>query len=315
MVVMDQIHRLDEVDLRLVWPNEAQDFTPWLASNPEHLGELIGIDLELEGEEMPVGRYSADIVFRDASTGDRIVVENWLEPTDHDHLGKLITYASGLQATYGVLVAREFRPEHRSALAWLNSISKTGTGFFGIEVHAVQIADSPTAVKLDVVVEPDDWSREVSVAVELSEGMARYRDWWSEFLPAFHARYPGWSNATKPQAQGWMNFPARKSYIQYTLTWTSGSSPLGYALRVELYMDDGARFYPHLSKHRQEIDDAINGDLQWEELPDSKASRLALYLDPAEPSDRDHWPQYREWGLKTLGHMREVLQQYVDSTP
>ena len=153
---MVEVASLDEVPLRSVWRDEARDFTPWLAAHPDLLGRELQMDLELEGKEVAVGAFSADVVLRDTNTGQRVVVENLLETTDHDHVGKLITYAAALEARWAVLVAKEFRPEHRSALTWLNSISGEGSGFFGIEVHAVRIADSPTAVRLDVVVEPDD---------------------------------------------------------------------------------------------------------------------------------------------------------------
>lgn len=149
---MVEVASLEEVPLRSVWRDEARDFTPWLAANPDLLGKELQMDLELEG--------SADLVLRDTNTGQRVVVENLLETTDHDHLGKLITYAAALEARWAVLVAKQFRPEHRSALTWLNSISGEGSGFFGIEVHAVRIADSPTAVRLDIVVKPDDFSRQ-----------------------------------------------------------------------------------------------------------------------------------------------------------
>ena len=180
-----------------MWRDEARDFTPWLAAHPDNLGKALQMDLELEGAEVAVGPFSADVVLRDANTGQRVVVENLLETTDHDHLGKLITYAAALEAHWAVLVAKAFRPEHRSALTWLNSISGEGSGFFGIEVHAVRIGDSPAAVRLDVVVEPDDFSRRAragaKTAKTVSEAGARYTDWWAEFLPAFHEAHPGWS--------------------------------------------------------------------------------------------------------------------------
>ena len=137
---MVKVASLDEVPLRSVWGDEARDFTPWLADHPNLLGKELQMDLELEGKEVPVGTFSADLVFRETNTGQRIVVENLLEKTDHDHLGKLITYAAALEAHWAVLVAKQFRPEHRSALTWLNSISGEGSGFFGIEVQAVRIA-------------------------------------------------------------------------------------------------------------------------------------------------------------------------------
>ena len=172
---MVDVASLDEVPLREVWRDEARDFTPWLAAHPDYLGKALQMDLELEGAEVAVGPFSAEVVLRDANTGQRVVVENLLETTDHDHLGKLITYAAALEAHWAVLVAKAFRPEHRSALTWLNSISGEGSGFFGIEVHAVRIGDSPAAVRLDVVVEPDDFSRRARAGAKtVSEAGARY---------------------------------------------------------------------------------------------------------------------------------------------
>ena len=95
---------LDEVSLREVWRDEARDFTPWLAAHPDHLGKALQMDLELEGSEVAVGPFSADVALRDANTGHRVIVENLLETTDHDHLGKLITYAAVLEAPWAVLV-------------------------------------------------------------------------------------------------------------------------------------------------------------------------------------------------------------------
>ena len=101
------VERLTEVPLREVWPGEATDFTPWLSQNADLLSETLGMDLELEGSEVSVGPFFADVVLVDSTTGHRVVVENFLESTDHDHLGKLITYAAGLDAAYAVLVARQ----------------------------------------------------------------------------------------------------------------------------------------------------------------------------------------------------------------
>ena len=218
-LVMVEIASLDEVPLRAVWPDEARDFTPWLATHPDQLGKELQMDLELERPEFAVGPFSADVVLRDTNTGQRVVVENLLETTDHDHLGKLITYAAALEARWAVLVAKAFRPEHRSALTWLNSISGEGSGFFGIEVHAVRIGDSPAAVRLDVVVAPDDFARRARAeAKTVSEASSRYIDWWAEFLPEFHVAHPGWSNAQAPSSANWMNFPSGRSGVRYGLS-------------------------------------------------------------------------------------------------
>ena len=313
---MVDVASLDEVPLRDVWRDEARDFTPRLASHPELLGQKLQMDLELEGTELPVGPFAADVVLKDANTGQLVVVENLLETTDHDHLGKLITCAAGLSAHWAVLVAREFRPEHRSALNWLNSISGEGSGFFGIEVRAVRIGNSPAAVQLDLVVEPDDFSRRGRAGVKtVSETNARYMDWWAEFLPAFHEAHPGWSNAQTPPAANWMNFPSGKSGVRYGLSFAYPTGASNYSIRAEVYVDDRETTYPALKEQRSVIEKACDLALEWESLEDARASRVATYLDPADPADRENWPSYRSWAVETLGKLRQAFSIPIKNLP
>jgi hypothetical protein len=307
------VERLVEVPLREVWADEAAVFTPWLASHPEYLSDALGMNLELVGTEVSVGPFSADVVLVDAGSGGRVIVENYLEATDHDHLGKLLTYAAGLEGSYAVLVAKTFRPEHRTALKWLNDISISGTGFFGLEVHAVRIGASRPAIRLEIVVEPDDWqrrAREIATG-QMSESQARYVDWWSEFLPAVQAAQPGWTSASKPQPVNWINLPTGRSGVRYGVSFSWPTGATGYRLRVELYLDDGATWWPILTARKSEIDAAIGDDLVWEPLEDSKASRIAVYLDGVDPDNRDDWPAYRDWAIRRLEQFRAALQPMV----
>ena len=99
------IGTLEGVAVREVWPKEAGDFTPWLADNVQLVSDAMGMDLELDDQEVSVGDYSADLVLKEVSSGALVVVENMYGQTDHDHIGKLITYAAGLNASYVVLLA------------------------------------------------------------------------------------------------------------------------------------------------------------------------------------------------------------------
>jgi Domain of unknown function (DUF4268) len=307
------VERLVEVPLREVWADEASLFTPWLAAHPEYLSEALGMELDLVGTEVAVGPFSADIVLVDSGSGGRVIVENYLEATDHDHLGKLITYASGLEGSYAVLVAKTLRPEHRTALKWLNDISISGTGFFGLEVHAVRIGESLPALRLEVIVEPDDWQRQVrQIATgQLSESQARYIEWWSEFLAALQIAHPGWTSASKPQPISWINLPTGRSGVRYGVSFSWPGGPRSYRLRVELYMVDGAMWWPILEAHKSAIDDALGPDLVWEPLEDSKASRIAVYLDGVDPDDRGAWPAYRSWAIDKVAQFRAALQPIV----
>ena len=148
---MKRIH-----DLRSVWPHEANDFTKWLAqeANLAELGNNIGIDIDLEERESSVGSFNVDIYAVESGTGRRIIIENQLEDTNHDHLGKLITYASGKGAEVIVWIVKRARDEHRQAIEWLNRHTDSNIGFFLVEIELWQIDDSLLAPKFNVVEKP-----------------------------------------------------------------------------------------------------------------------------------------------------------------
>jgi len=143
-------------DLREMWKNEASDFTPWLEENIHHLDSAISLKLIDVKKEVPVGPYFADIVATDIETGKIVVIENQLEKTDHDHLGKAITYASNLRASRIIWIASEFTKEHRQALNWLNyHMKKAGVKFYGIQIELLQVNDGQQYVRFNVKVNPD----------------------------------------------------------------------------------------------------------------------------------------------------------------
>lgn len=157
---MINLGRLEEVrDIRSVWPDEAHDFTPWLAKqeNIEILSETIGIDLTVEATEVSVGDFRADIIAYETDTDRKVLIENQLEDTNHDHLGKLITYAAGTGATFIIWIVKHVRDEHRAAVEWLNNHTDDQIGFFLCEIKLFQIGESLRAPKFEVIEKPNDW--------------------------------------------------------------------------------------------------------------------------------------------------------------
>ena len=177
---MAEVTRLEPVDLRDVWPNEASDFTPWLADNLGALGEALGMDLELVRTEAPVGTFSVDILAKDVSENRDVVIENQLEPTNHDHLGKVLTYAAGYNADVMVWIVKDFRDEHRQALDWLNQRTGEETEFYGVVVRAVRIGDSRPAYVFDVVARPNEFrKRHVNLNTSNNDkDTDAYRQFW-----------------------------------------------------------------------------------------------------------------------------------------
>ncbi len=184
------IGRLSDVSPRDAWRHEAHEFTPWLAENLDQLGDALGLQLDAEGVEVAVGAFSADIIARDSL--DRLVlIENQLEPTNHTHLGQVLTYLSGLDAEIVIWIATEFREPHLSAINWLNEHTADQFAFFAVRLRVVRIGDSPPAPVFDVLARPNQWDREMQQVLkartsEASELTIARRDFWDHYLK----RYP-----------------------------------------------------------------------------------------------------------------------------
>ena len=312
-----EIGTLEQVSVRSVWPKEAGDFTPWLAENVELMSEALGMELELEGQEVSIGGYFADLVFQVRPSGALVVVENMYGSTDHDHLGKLITYAAGLKASYAVLLTETFRDEHRSALNWLNTVSTEDCGFFGLSLEVWRIGESIPAPRLRVDVQPDDWSKSVRAAKERedSESDALNREFWAGVQSGFRKDDADWAGLGRPSKEAWMKFKSRQGVdFNAAFCWPGG----GRRLRVEAYVDtrdadSTAELYSELESRRDEVDEAFGEALEWSPLENRRASRVSSYFPKPIPiGDRDLWPEASAWVVQTLGRLRAAIDPVLD---
>jgi hypothetical protein len=305
------IGKLREVELREVWPNEAQSFTPWLEAHPEELGEVLGIDNLSLQREKSVGAFSLDLFGTDLDSGQNIVVENQLEKSDHSHLGQLLTYAGGLESGLVVWIAKEIRQEHRAALEWLNSVTNNDTKFFGIEIKAVRIGDSAAAPWLDLVVQPNAWSKglkESSAGMYDSERSKAYAEFWQKLIDELSEQYPEFNGRTA-WGRTWFPTTIGTSGVSINLVFSSKG------LRVEYYLgsSDGeinlARFEALLSL-RTEIEGLVGEELEWESLEGKKACRISLYgqLD-GDVENRENWSTYSSWFARSFVKMKNAIDE------
>ena len=188
-MTIPELGNLEEVDLRQAWPHEARSFTPWLSENLENLSSVIGIPLELEGQEVAVEQFSADILARNPRDDSRVLIENQLEQSDHGHIGQIMTYLAGLDVNTVIWIAAGFREPHLSAIRWLNDHTIEPFAFFAIKLSIVRIADSPMAPVFEVVVKPNTWERQLqSIAKETqsSSGVGEVRKkFWTYYLEKY----------------------------------------------------------------------------------------------------------------------------------
>ena len=210
------ISRLVPVGVKLVWPMEASSFTPWLLANAAVLGDVLGIDLELRAAEHKVGGFSLDLIGRDAESDEVVIVENQFGPTDHRHLGQLLTYAGGTEPATVVWIAEQFRDEHRAALDWLNARTDSSTRFFGVRLGAVTIQGAPTglvAPLFELVVQPNDWGKAIKSPTTDPESKRAplYLRFWGDWLD--RVKPYGWTNRKPPQSIG---SPCRQARLRGT---------------------------------------------------------------------------------------------------
>ena len=280
MASSDNLGRLELVDLRQVWASESSDFTPWLArpDNLKLLGDTLGMELEYEAHEERVGPFRADIVCVDTADDSKVLIENQLERTDHSHLGQLLTYAAGLQAVTIVWIAERFTDEHRAALDWLNEVTGDKMSFFGLEIQVWRIGDSPKAPKFNIVSKPNDWVKGGGGAGgDRAGGISEMKLLQQEYWSKLHEYLAANKIDLKPQAarpRQWLNVPLGKSNAHLAATINTFKERVG----VELYLTRRLakqRFHA-LVQEREAIEREFGAPLDWQELPDSEASRIFL---------------------------------------
>ena len=305
-----ELGRLERVEVRTVWENEARDFTPWLLDHHDHLAEALGIDLEIEQSEHPVGDFSLDLVGRDLTNDAVLIVENQLEGTDHSHLGQILTYAAGTGASSIVWIATSFREEHRQAIDWLNEQTRENVRFFGIEIQVVRIDASPPAPLFKLVAQPNDWQKQVRSATQPDRaGKAiLYHNFWTRYLERLRDEHPDWSKARTPSKANWMDFlsPIKGTSI-------NPSFAQGRRLRHEIYIDTGDKtrnenIFKHLSQQQELFETEYGRPLQWQELPDARACRIAEYREDADVAFEDRYDEFIDWLFDAGVRLRRALE-------
>lgn len=304
-----ELGKLVRVDPREVWAHEAHDMTPWLLDNADVLADVLGIDLELSDAEHPVGAFALDLIGRDLTHDCVLIIENQLTPTDHGHLGQLITYAAGTDAGTVVWVAPAFREEHRQALDLLNSLGGDRVRFFGVQLGVVRIGDSAAAPLMELQAQPNDWAAQVLANVrEVSRGAgktAAYAEFWTAMLERIRAEHPGWTRARRPGGDNWLSLGKAFRGAGYTLVFPRGR------IRCELYIDDPdpervKTVFAALHDRRAEIEGIFGGELSWQELPERHASRVAADAD-GDISQSDRHLEFVEWFVDTHGRLRRAI--------
>lgn len=305
---------LVNVDPRSFWKNEAHDFTPWLFDNLARLGRALDLQIEATTQEHPIGDFSLDILAVDLQSKRPVIIENQLGATDHDHLGKLLTYAGGTDAAIVIWIATELREEHRQALEWLNSKTIEGVDFFVVVVEVVKIGASKPAVLFKPIVRPNEWQKQTLKAARAgrSEKGEKYRHFYQPLLDELREQHH-FSNARVAQPQCWYAFSSGHTGFKYSANFTGENT-----VRAEVYIDcddretTKARF-DALHEQRAVIEREFGEPLEWQRLDDRRACRICIHRSGAVEDDEAQLVEIREWLIDRLLRLKLVFGPRIAS--
>ncbi len=308
-----KLGRLERVELRQAWRSESMDFTPWLAraENLELLAIAMGLDadsLELQGQEQAVGPFRADILCRNTEDNSLVLIENQLERTDHTHLGQLITYAAGLKAVTLVWIAERFTEEHRAALDWLNEITHESFHIFGFEIEVWRIGNSPLAPKFNVVVQANDWARQIREATKSAKLTAvgqMQLEYWTSFGAYIDANRVG-LRQPKPYPTNWMSWGLGRAGVQ--ITGFANRQHIAVGLQVNNW--EHPTWFTKLHAHKERVEAALGFELRWDEKPGNKHALIICTCD-LDMYDPSNWPDASKWMSERLVRMRNVFLPLV----
>jgi len=302
--------KLQKGDLREIWKHEASDFTNWLAK-PENmmiLSDEIGIELKLVKTEAEVGNFSSDILAEEENTGKKVIIENQLEPTDHDHLGKIITYASGYDAAIIIWIVEEARDEHKRAVDWLNEHTDEGVNFFLVEMELWRVDESPYAPKFQIMCEPNDWAKVFKNSAsrsELSETKLLQLEYWNKFKA--YAQSQGTKlRLRKTQPQHWYDVSIGISTCHIALAMNTRDS----LIECGIWIGDSKETYRQLLEKKDVIEKELGEKLEWLEMPDRKASRIRI-VHEIDVNDPEKWESCFEWTFNQAERFYQVFSKQL----
>ena len=308
---MPNIGKLVEVDVRELWKHEQYNFSNWLSKecNLEYLNDILGLTLTDVNKEVYVGPYRCDLVAKDETSGITVIIENQLEGTNHDHLGKIITYASGLEAKVMVWIVKEAKEEHRAAIEWLNNNTNNEVNFFLIEIHVYKIGDSDPAPKFEVVEKPNDFvkrSKRKSENNELNKRQSERVAFWEQFNQIVASRGKPF-NIRKATTDHWYDVAlgTSEAHIAINLVNKDGN------IVVEVYINDNKDLFDILYKNREDIEKQLGFTLIWDRLNNKKASRIKHTIPGLNFNDHSNYDILMNQIIDTAIKMRDVFKKYL----
>ncbi|WP_278849332.1 DUF4268 domain-containing protein [Thomasclavelia spiroformis] len=305
-----KIGSLIEIDIRELWIHEQYDFSNWLSKedNIKLLGDEVGFTLTNVNKEVYIGSYRCDLVATDETSGDKIIIENQLEATNHDHLGKIITYAAGLDAKSIIWIVQQAREEHRAAIEWLNNNTSKEIGFFLLEIHAYKIDNSRPAPMFKIIEKPNDFvknSKNGYKEGEMTRSQSERLIFWTEMNKVLVERGKPF-NVRKASTDHWYDVALGTSQAHITISLISKNN----FITIEVCINNNKELYDKLYALKDEIEEKLDIKLEWLRLDNKKACRILTYINGLDFDDHSNYPELVNKSIDTVIKFRNVFAPY-----
>lgn len=306
-----KLGKLEEVDIRELWKHEQYDFSEWLSKeeNIEMLSDEIGLTLTDISKEVFVGSYRCDLVAKDETTGIKAIIENQMEATNHDHLGKIITYASGLDANIVIWIVKEAREEHKSAIEWLNNKTIKDISFFLIEIRAYKIGDSLPAPKFVIIEKPNDFVKTANLSTDsgkLNKTQSERLNFWNIFNEALISRNKPF-NVRKATTDNWYDVALGISEAHISITLVNKTN----SIKIQVYINDNKKLFDKLFLESEEIENKLGFSMDWQRLDNKKASRIIYYIDGLDFDNHDNYDKLIDEVIDRVITIKETFRNHI----
>jgi hypothetical protein len=304
------IGKIQRVPLRDVWKHEAKDFTQWLQENIDVLNSALDLNLVNVDREKETGDFSIDLVAEDDG-GGTVIIENQLEKSNHDHLGKLITYLTGMGARAAIWIVSDPRPEHVAAVAWLNESSSAA--FYMVKVEAVRIGESPAAPLFTLIVGPSEETKEVGqTKKQIAERYGIRKRWWTQLVER-SAKVSKLHAHITPGEYSWIGTSSgiRGLNLNYTVTQDEGAAEL-YIDRGKDSEEENKAIFDQLKANRSAVEKAFGGPLSWERLDGKRACRIRFtQTSGGYRSPEERWPELQDGIIAAMTRLEQSLRPFL----
>lgn len=287
---MKRVEKISRIGIRDAFPIEPRDFTPWLTQNIDVVGEAIGFELVSAEREQSTGNFSVDIKAATVD-GSAVVIENQYGNSDHDHLGKLITYLSSFQAKVAIWIVENPKQEHINAITWLNE-GENNCDFYLLRVEAIRIGESPAAPLLYLIAGPSVESKQIGKKrKDDSQNDILRGEFWKRLLEeSFQVGIRHFNSLTASGKDAWLGSSAGKPGLSYVY-WVNQNG-----CRIELRIDRGKdsdaenlRILNELKLYQVEIESIFGDEVNWADLEGYRVCSLRYEVPGGYKSDKDSW--------------------------